>query len=59
MHIFAESVCQPYARFRKTGGFFACLRAFPVCQAYTPKKINISATKGVVFVSGEPWVGSP
>ena len=23
------------------------------------KKINISATKGVVFVSGEPWVGSP
>ena len=38
MRIFAESVCQPYARFRKTGGFFACLRAFPVCQAYTPKK---------------------
>lgn len=36
--IFAKSVCQPYARFRKTGGFFACLRAFPVCQAYTPKK---------------------
>ncbi len=57
--IIAESVCQPYARFRKTGGFFAWLRAFPVCQAYTPKKINISATKGVVFVSGEPWVGSP
>ena len=23
------------------------------------EKINISATKGVVFVSGEPWVGSP
>ena len=22
MHIIAESVCQPYARFRKTGGFF-------------------------------------
>lgn len=56
--IIAESVCQPYARFRKTGGFFACLRAFPVCQVYT-QKINISATKGVVFVSGEPWVGSP
>ena len=35
--IFAESVCQPYARFRKTGGFFACLRAFPVCQVYTQK----------------------
>ena len=58
MRIFAESVCQPYARFRKTGGFFACLRAFPVCQVHT-QKINISATKGVVFVSGEPWVGSP
>lgn len=56
--IIAESVCQPYARFRKTGGFFACLRVFPVCQVYT-KKNNISATKGVVFVSGEPWVGSP
>lgn len=38
MRIFAESVCQPYARFRKTGGFFACLRAFPVCQVYTQKK---------------------
>ena len=25
----------------------------------THQKINISATKGVVFVSGEPWVGSP
>ena len=37
MRIFAESVCQPYARFRKTGGFFACLRAFPVCQVYTQK----------------------
>lgn len=23
------------------------------------EKINIPATKGVVFVSGEPWVGSP
>ena len=35
--IIAESVCQPYARFRKTGGFFACLRVFPVCQVYTQK----------------------
>ena len=37
MRIFAESVCQPYARFRKTGGFFACFRVFPVCQVYTQK----------------------
>ena len=37
MRIFAKSVCQPYARFRKTGGFFACLRAFPVCQVLTQK----------------------
>lgn len=37
MRIIAESVCQPYARFRKTGGFFACLRVFPVCQVYTQK----------------------
>lgn len=58
MRIFAESVCQPYARFRKTGGFFAWLRAFPVCQVYTKKSISLQP-RGVVFVSGEPWVGSP
>lgn len=44
--IIAESVCQPYAWFRQTGGFFACLRAFPVCQVYTPKKSISLQPKG-------------
>ena len=58
MRIFAESVCQPYARFRKQADFSPVCGCFP-CVRCTHKKINISATKGVVFVSGEPWVGSP
>ena len=58
MRIFAESVCQPYARFRKQADFSPVCGRFP-CVRCTHKKINISATKGVVFVSGEPWVGSP
>ena len=40
------------ADFSPVCGCFPCVRC-------THKKINISATKGVVFVSGEPWVGSP
>ena len=40
------------ADFSPVCGCFPCVR----CKH---KKINISATKGVVFVSGEPWVGSP
>ena len=48
--IFAESVCQPYARFRKTGGFFACLRAFPVCQVYTQKNQYLCNQGGSVCI---------
>lgn len=40
------------ADFSPVCGCFPCVRC-------THKKINIPATKGVVFVSGEPWVGSP
>ena len=40
------------ADFSPVCGCFPCVRCIH-------KKINISATKGVVFVSGEPWVGSP
>ena len=50
MRIFAESVCQPYARFRKTGGFFACLRAFPVCQVYTQKNQYLCNQGGSVCI---------
>ena len=42
----------------KQADFSPVCGCFP-CVRYTHKKINISATKGVVFVSGEPWVGSP
>ena len=42
----------------KQADFSPVCGRFP-CVRYTHKKINISATKGVVFVSGEPWVGSP
>ena len=48
--IFAESVCQPYARFRKTGGFFAWLRAFPVCQVYTQKNQYLCNQGGSVCI---------
>ena len=48
--IFAKSVCQPYARFRKTGGFFACLRAFPVCQVYTQKNQHLCNQGGSVCI---------
>ena len=48
--IIAESVCQPYARFRKTGGFFACLRAFPVCQVYTQKNQYLCNQGGSVCI---------
>ena len=50
MRIFAESVCQPYARFRKTGGFFACLRVFPVCQVYTQKNQYLCNQGGSVCI---------
>lgn len=50
MRIFAESVCQPYARFRKTGGFFAWLRAFPVCQVYTQKNQYLCNQGGSVCI---------
>ena len=48
--IIAESVCQPYAKFRKTGGFFACLRAFPVCQVYTQKNQYLCNQRGSVCI---------
>ena len=48
--IIAESVCQPYARFRKTGGFFACLRAVPVCQVYTQKNQYLCNQGGSVCI---------
>ena len=50
MRIFAESVCQPYARFRKTGGFFACLRAVPVCHVYTQKNQYLCNQGGSVCI---------
>ena len=50
MRIFAESVCQPCARFRKTGGFFACLRVFPVCQVYTQKNQYLCNQGGSVCI---------
>ena len=48
--IIVESVCQPYARFRKTGGFFACLRAVPVCQVYTQKNQYLCNQGGSVCI---------
>ena len=48
--IIAESVCQPYERFRKTGGFFACLRVFPVCQVYTQKNQYLCNQGGSVCI---------
>ena len=48
--IIAESVCQPYERFRKTGGFFACLRAVPVCQVYTQKNQYLCNQGGSVCI---------
>ena len=50
MRIFAESVCQLYARFRKTGGFFAWLRAVPVCQVYTQKNQYLCNQGGSVCI---------
>ena len=58
MRIFAESVCQHTQDFAKQADFSPVCGCFP-CVRCTHKKINIPATKGVVFVSGEPWVGSP
>ena len=48
--IIAESVCQPYERFRKTGRFFAWLRAFPVCQVYTQKNQYLCNQGGSVCI---------
>ena len=57
MHIIAESACQPYAWFRKTIGFFACLRMFPVCQAYTPKKsISLQPRGWCLYQVNHGWV---
>ncbi len=50
MRIIAESVCQPYARFRKTGRFFAWLRAFPVRQVYTQKNQYLCNQGGSVCI---------
>lgn len=58
-HVSSRNRCVSHTKdSAKQADFSPVCGCFP-CVRYTHKKINISATKGVVFVSGEPWVGSP
>ena len=58
-HVSSRNQCVSHTQdSAKQADFSPVCGCFP-CVRYTHKKINISATKGVVFVSGEPWVGSP